>query len=364
MSKYFPTLANLWNWWIAQLLACLPYSVRRLLFRRKIVLVKKQDTGFEFYLDYETPGPTTFGGDQNNPQFDRRKSISSGKARRLARSGAAVVLLLARREILSKAIKLPAVARANFRDVVGFEMDRLTPFKADDVYFDCWLQTRDDSASQNEGDQISIDLLVVPKAVVEPYIFDLARLHLTVARIGAAETDPQILHSAISISQKYRRIVRVRHIVNTLLFTVVIALAATSIYFDFRDRRATIDELAGRVLVMRDRAIETNQMRDRLNQLTQRIAVPSEVRTKNRRQTDVLNRITAILPDDTYLDRLQVEEGKLSLSGYSENASTLIGRFNKSGLFRNVRFASPVVSDRRTGRDRFNISADFSGSAE
>ena len=45
--------------------------------------------------------------------------------------------------MLLKAINLPAAIEENLREVMGFELDRHTPFMASQVYYDVKLQRRD-----------------------------------------------------------------------------------------------------------------------------------------------------------------------------------------------------------------------------
>ena len=51
-------------------------------------------------------------------------------------------------EALVRRVTMPAATEENLRQVLGFEMDRLTPFRADDVYFDYRVVSRDAAAGQ------------------------------------------------------------------------------------------------------------------------------------------------------------------------------------------------------------------------
>ncbi|MEZ5584100.1 MAG: PilN domain-containing protein [Candidatus Competibacteraceae bacterium] len=49
------------------------------------------------------------------------------------------------------------------------------------------------------------------------------------------------------------------------------------------------------------------------------------------------------------------------IRGQSVQASTLIGLLEESTHFKEVTFRSPITADRRTGKDRFHISARVVG---
>jgi len=75
---------------------------------------------------------------------------------------------------------------------------------------------------------------------------------------------------------------------------------------------------------------------------------------------DLLNDLTARLPDDTYLERLNVDEKyKVELQGLSDDASKLIGLLNKSQLLTNPSPQGSIQPDPRTKKDRFNITVEF-----
>jgi general secretion pathway protein L len=63
------------------------------------------------------------------------------------------------------------------------------------------------------------------------------------------------------------------------------------------------------------------------------------------------------LPDDTWLFRAEIRDGKVHLQGTSSRASALIAGLEASSLLEDVRFASPVTQDGASGRERFHLSA-------
>ncbi len=74
---------------------------------------------------------------------------------------------------------------------------------------------------------------------------------------------------------------------------------------------------------------------------------------------ELLNELTRILPDDTWLSMLEVSGSKLRVQGESGSASSLIGLIEESDLFHDPGFASPITRNRRTGLDRFVLEAEI-----
>ena len=73
----------------------------------------------------------------------------------------------------------------------------------------------------------------------------------------------------------------------------------------------------------------------------------------------LLNEITQLLPDNTWINRFELRGNEFKLQGESGQASALIGLLEGSGYLRNVRFSSPVTSNPRNQKERFVIVAEL-----
>ena len=73
---------------------------------------------------------------------------------------------------------------------------------------------------------------------------------------------------------------------------------------------------------------------------------------------EFVDEISRILPDHTWIARLDLSGNKLQLQGQSQASSSLISIIEASPYFENVSFQSPVVQIAGTDRDRFHLSAD------
>ena len=73
----------------------------------------------------------------------------------------------------------------------------------------------------------------------------------------------------------------------------------------------------------------------------------------------VLNELSALMHDDSWLAYLQYGDGQLQLQGESPAASNLLADLEASDYFAKVNFASPVTQDKASGVERFQISAEI-----
>jgi len=75
----------------------------------------------------------------------------------------------------------------------------------------------------------------------------------------------------------------------------------------------------------------------------------------------VLEELTSVIPEDSYLHEFKYEKSKtVQLSGYAVSASKLIPILEESVLFENVKFISPITTDKKANKERFRIKMTIS----
>jgi general secretion pathway protein L len=72
----------------------------------------------------------------------------------------------------------------------------------------------------------------------------------------------------------------------------------------------------------------------------------------------LLDDLAARLNDDTYLERLSIENNQIQLQGQSKEAAGLISVLSASPFLANPKLEGQIQPDPRTGKDRFTISAE------
>jgi len=113
-------------------------------------------------------------------------------------------------KVIFKRLTLPAPTEENLKEVLGYEMDRYTPFALEDVYFDYKVVGRDEA-----HESIQVLLMVVKREVIDYYLTLLRRInvktrcvevlstalynldaHETAAEIGGAEAGSWVFRGA------------------------------------------------------------------------------------------------------------------------------------------------------------------------
>jgi general secretion pathway protein L len=271
-----------------------------------------------------------------------------------------VVLCLPRRSILRRRVDLPLAALENLREVLAFEMDRHTPFKADEVYFDYHLLSTDRASMR-----LNVDLAVVTRARADEAVQRLRDWSLDPNRLeidGGLEgqsTQFNLLPASMTRANggHFQRLTAVGAVIACLLLAV-------AVYVPINQKQDTLELVEARLSTARAEAAEANALSEQVPELLKRGQFVVERKNNRPAVAELLNEVTEILPDDTWLIQYGWKGDRLVLSGYSASPSKLIGLLERSELLREVRFSSPVTVDQRIGLERFNISATVLGTDE
>ena len=262
-------------------------------------------------------------------------------------------LLLPASAGLRRRLMLPAAAGERLREVMGFEMDRQTPFTADAVAYDARVLRRG-------GDgQVEAELVVVPKSTLDARIAQLGPLGGTLAGVDIeGDAGEPLGVNLLPRAQRGRR--RDRALAWNIVLAAL-ALLATALMLAqlLHNRQLALAELEARVDAEAVRARAVSLQRQQLVDLVEGRAHVEGVRTQRPAAIEVLDELARRLPDNTWLDKLAVDNDRVLLIGRSGEASALVGRLEGASPWRSPALTGPLQPDGRSGRDRFTIAADL-----
>lgn len=265
--------------------------------------------------------------------------------------GATIALGLPSSLALRRVVDLPSAADENLRQVIAFEMDRLTPFAADAVHYDVHLLARD-----QESRRIKVELLVLPRGAVDPAVETLRGLGfepevVSVSRKRAG-TPPWRVPLAVNGNGRSRFALRLSIVL--LVVAAVLAIVGVDLALD-RDR-AWAARLADEVAATRREAEEGRQLEAQIDALGSQGNFILDRKKARPPVVEVLAELSRVMPDDTWLYRLRLINQELQTFGYSPNASVLIGLLENSSLFSSAQFRAPLTRDQRIDAEQFHIA--------
>jgi len=341
-------------WWIAQLKSMLPERLR-LLLAPDVAELLLELTGSRLLVRRRDRTAVTRLGvvdiDDADPEAAKAGLRTLLQGQQLDRMR--VSLLLPADRALRKAVDLPAAAEENLRQVLAFEMDRLTPFSADAVHFDVQVVDRDD-----ETKRLRAGLTVLPRALVDPNVATLRRIGLNPVAVALPRDSddlaaiPSRVPLATDGAASRRRVGRAA----TALFVLAAILLATNVWLAFQRQRDLIERLDREVAAARKDAEEGRLLQEQIERLTSEGSFMIDKKRSRPAAIEVLAELTRSLSDDNWLYRMRFVDQELQIFGYSPNASALIGTIENSPLFSNAQFRAPLTRDQRVEAEQFHIA--------
>jgi general secretion pathway protein L len=350
-------VARFFAWWFGELAACVPAGLRGVLAgRRQQIAVDYRERAVELHHrargGWRTLG--TVAVDRDAPAAGRAACLAA--LRGIRRNAAEIILRLPGAQVLRRRVELPLAAAENLREVLGFELDRLTPFKSADAAYDFRI-----AGTDREAQRLTVDLAVAPRALVDEAVRVATDLGLAPDRVGVANGldagagQLNLLSASNDGSGGFLRRA------NLALAALLCLLLAAAVLWPLHREQGELADLEARLQHSRAEATAADRLRTQLADVLDRKSFLVQRRQATPLAVAVLKDLTERLADDTWLVQLHMGGGQVVLSGYAPAAAALIPTLEDSDLLSDVRFGSPVMPDARVGRERFNLSAKIAG---
>jgi general secretion pathway protein L len=347
-------LNRFFTWWFGELRACMPNAISGVLFGAAEWLDVTLEEG-EARFTLRRNGSVR---DLGHVDLDPAAEESPQNAARdlLLRDHASIghiALRLPADRVLMPKVELPIAAAENLREALAFEMDRHTPFSAEDVLFDFRV-----IGSDAELERMQIELLVVRKHDIDEALALAASMGLSPDCVAGPPADGPEAETFNLLSEAERP--RPSRLVPRLVATIAVltlVLGGVAIGLEYDRKQKTLALYEAHVAELRATTGETGRLEEKAERL---LAVSGYLVEKKQRQVqmvEILDELTRRLPDEHYLISYSFRDGAVQLAGYSDDPSSVLRLLEESELFSQVRFAAPVTMDPRIGKERFNVGA-------
>ena len=342
-----------WSWWTAELGGLLPKRVRAALLPGVERMYLQLD-GDEVIASCVTRESTEELG-RYPLEAEALNPLQAQELEELAGRTREVVLCLPADKVLVKTITLPLVAEENLREVLGFEMDRQTPFMLDQVYYDHIITGRDSGKNT-----LGVELVVTPRQYLDELIPRLAGIGFQPhqASICRGQSVSALAINLLPESARQRRPDDARYL-NLALAVIALVLLLGVIALPIVNKLQVINTLEARSDVVTGKAEVTRRLREEVEQLSADARFLVDRKLGTPLALEVIDELTRILPDDTWLNRLDIKRREVQIQGQSASAAALIPLIESSDLLRNPSFRSPVTQIPRSNTERFHLSAEI-----
>lgn len=347
MSALAATAGQFFQWWLDELRGMVPRRLKALVDARKERLVIRLD------------GDDVIVGSQRNGTFREVARMTASEAEGGALAGVIAPGTGAHRETvlrlpaactLRKRLSLPLAARGSVREALALDMDRQTPFEADQVYFDTAIARID-----RANGRLDVDLVLAPATVVEDALARLAGFGVTADKV---DVDWETAHGpAVNLLAGHARpaaATRARR-VTQILAVIVLILGVAWLGTAWVELLQAEESVAAAATAARTEAEGARRIQEKIDALERQHQFLARERSDHAIAIAVLDELTRVLPDDTYLTRFTLTGDQIQAVGYSTNASTLIELIEGSPQFENTQFLAALVREPRRSEERFHI---------
>jgi len=274
-------------------------------------------------------------------------AVPAGWASKLHRARIEIAMLPSR--FVFRPLELPRRATEFLEGIVRAQIDRLTPWSSNDAAFG-WSQP-----TQLANDRIVTTVAATPRGPVASLAGAVAGLGVDSVVVCTSPQGAEPGSGAIKVfEQGARSALEVGRIRRTILAILLVGalvagaagVAAVLIGGDLEDRRSDVL----RHIAARRASILAGDANDKVAALAQRKhEIPSSM--------IVLDVLSQILPDHTYVTELRIVGDKMQIVGVTRDAPSWIQLIDQSKHFTRATFFAPTTRGPSDPGERFHIEA-------
>ena len=254
--------------------------------------------------------------------------------------------------VMFSPLDFPSQAGDFLDGMIRTQIDRLTPWTVNDAIFG-WSQPKNTA-----NDRIEVTFAATSKLKIQPLLqlahaLDVGSVAVFATASASEGTSTRIKLFDRSLQSAIGRKVDVARILRVVLLSTGVAAAACLLVAAYlgSSLQSEQQELQRRISQRRAALrLDPNAGGSGLSLLAKRKqATPSSVM--------VLEAVSRVLPDTTYVTELRIEGDKVQVVGMTQNAPSLIRLMEQSPQFTRATFFAPTTRAQNEPGERFHIEA-------
>lgn len=310
--------SEFWRWWKQHLYECVPAAIReRIATSRRPAMWSPSD-------DRCWPAAAA---------LSEHKPFSHSA---LAQRGGDVALVVGDANGFRRTVELPLAVEARLDQVLAFEIDRLTPLRAADLFYDFHVVERN-----AEAGTCRVELVAVPRARVTPMLDNAKQRTVNVTRMlldaNDVDTRLDLLRTARSADETTDRYAWVNPALAVLCLLLALALVAFPLW---QMRQQVIDLMPVEAKARADAEVASVLQRQLEKQVTE-YNLPLSRKHSSPLAIQVLDDLSKRLPEDTWAQSLEIR----SVPNQKTREVVIQGETGSGGKLLQIVQESPLIKD-------------------
>lgn len=269
-----------------------------------------------------------------------------------------LALVLSPNLCLRKTLRLPQAVEENLHAALAFEMDRYTPFRPEQVYFDCAVIARD-----YESRQMDVALAVAPRQVVDSARQRLQGAGAEVAAVWPSADDAHGLN-LLPLGERPSRRLTIKWQTASAV-GVVALLCLFAVALPIWQKREQVIALHPVVARGYDEALAADALRRKLDTMVADYNYLIKKKQTNPTALQILEEVTRLLPDDTWVQQFELKTDSKSpnkprevqLQGETGSSGKMIGLIESSKYLQQASWKSPLTTGQPGSGERYHLAA-------
>ena len=343
-------LQKFWRWWLSEIIQIVPDRALKLLSRRQELLVLSLEE--DCWVIHRIQGSLESEIQRVALNDLRPGHFAEFIAEYPELAETKIALRLMKGQGLRRQFKLPMAAEENLAQVIGLEMDRLTPFTQDQVTFATRILSRTKATRQ-----ILVELIIAPRDFLESTLDSLSRAGWLPVNVHL-ETETKINEYNLIPERFKPQGDKLVEMLNIGLSSAILAIVILILVLPVWMTRIEVTKVQSELKKTTKAAQEVESMREQAEKLLHQAQFLQEKKRTEPILVDAMDELTRVIPDDTWLNGLQYANHRVVIQGQSPSASVLLKQIEGSRHFKDVSFVSPVTKDAGNNLERFQIAFD------
>ena len=282
----------------------------------------------------------------------------------LAQRGGSVALVAGVANGFRRVVELPIAVAGRLQQVLGFELDRLTPLRASDLYYDFRVLDRSAAAGN-----CRVEVVAVPRARVAPWLADAQQKNLEVTRLILAPADIDSSLNLLTTSQTEAEVPSRYRWVNTALIALCVLLAIALAAFPLWQMRQQVLDLQPVETTAKTDAEAASVLQRQLEKQIGEYNLPLARKHGSPLVVQIIDDLTKRLPDDTWAQSFEIKtvpnqkEPKEKLrevivQGETGSGGKILQLFQESPLLKDPVFKATMTRV-APNAERFHVSGEL-----